>query len=300
VLAAGHAVGDHGAEQRFDGAQHGDGKCRGQQLADQFEGQRQGLAVGAGQAPGQGQVRQERRDAGVFDAIELIAEALAECRHGQPELFQGDGQQCAKCQGDQVRGDFRHQARPDQQRCQGRCADQAVARLQAGQGLRQQLQLFQQVMGCAGQVQAEQVLDLQDGDDDADAGGKAQCHRVGHELDQASGAQQSQGDQNGSGEHRAQQQAAQAVLLGNRQEDHHEGGRGAADVEARATAQSDQRRRDQDGVEAVLGCHTHGDGQRHGQRNGDDADRQAGAQVATQGLPRITGAPGLAPGGEQR
>ena len=152
----------------------------------------------------------------------------------------------------------------------------------------------------ARQVQAEQVLDLQDGDDDADAGGKAQGHRIGHEFDQAPGAQQAQGDQDQSCHQCAQQQATEAVLLGDRQQNHHEGGGGAGNIEARAAAQGDQRCGDQHGVEPMLRRHTHGDGQRHGQRNGDDAHRQAGAQVAAQGLPRVAGTQRLAPGGEQR
>ena len=197
-------------------------------------------------------------------------------------------------------GDFRCQARPDQQCCQARRAHQAVARLQAGEGADQQIHLFQQMLRRAGQVQAEQVLDLQDGDDDTDAGGKAQCHRVGYEFDQTSGAQQAQADQDQPGHQRAQQQATEAVLLGDRQQDHHEGSGGAGNIEARAAAQGDQRCGDQHGVEPMLRRHNHGDGQRHGQRNGDDAHRQAGAQVAAQGLPRVTGAQRLAPGGEQR
>ena len=52
MLAAGHAVGHHCAQQRLDGAEHGDGECRGEQLADQFERQYQRLAVGTRQVPG--------------------------------------------------------------------------------------------------------------------------------------------------------------------------------------------------------------------------------------------------------
>lgn len=39
---------------------------------------------------------------------------------------------------------------------------------------------------------------------------------------------------------------------------------------------------DDGGVKAMLGRHPAGDGQRHGQRNGDDADRDAGDEVAAE------------------
>ncbi len=236
----------------------------------------------------------------MLDAVELIAEAFAQRRHRQPEPFKGQRQQRANRQSNEVGGNLRRQAWPDQQRRQARDSNQRVAGLQAGQGAHQKTHLLQQMLRRAGQVQAEQILDLQDGDDDADAGGEAQGHRIGHEFDQTSGAQQAQADQDQPGHQRAQQQSAEAVLLGNRQQYHHEGGGGAGDVEARAAAQGDQGRGDQHGIEAVLRCHAHRDGQRHGQWNGDDAHRQAGAQVSAQGLPRVTGAQRLAPGGEQR
>jgi len=48
VVAAGHAVGDHGAKQRLDGAEHGDGKRRREQFAEQLVTQLQRLAIRAG------------------------------------------------------------------------------------------------------------------------------------------------------------------------------------------------------------------------------------------------------------
>jgi len=85
-----------------------------------------------------------------------------------------------------------------------------------------------------------------------------------------------------------------------RQQYHHEGGGGAGDVEARTAAQGDQRGGDQHRIEAVLRRHPHRNRQGHGQRNGDDADGDAGAQVAAQAVPAIAGPQALAPGGEQR
>ncbi len=153
-----------------------------------------------------------------------------------------------------------------------------------GQCAHQHGDLLDVVLRLRVQRQAEHILELEGGDDDADASGEAQGHRVGHEGDQAPGAQQPEGDQDQAGQHGAEQQPADAELLGDGQQYHHEGGRGAGNVEARAAGEGDQRSGDQHRVEAVLGRHAHGDRERHGERDGDDANGQASVHVAAQGL----------------
>ncbi|MNZ92403.1 hypothetical protein D3C78_1114270 [compost metagenome] len=197
-------------------------------------------------------------------------------------------------------GDLRHQPRPGDQHAEGDGGDQRIAQLDAGQGAQQVEHLLGEVRGAGGHRQAEGVLELQAGDDHADAGGEAEGHRVGHELDQPAGLEQAEGDHDQAGEHAAQQQAAETVLLDDGQQDDHEGGGGAGDVEARAAGEGDQRGGHQHGVQAVLRRCADGDGQGHGQRDGDDADGEAGENVAAQGLAAVAGAQGLAPGGEQR
>jgi hypothetical protein len=86
---------------------------------------------------------------------------------------------------------------------------------------------------------------LERGDDNADPGGKAQGHRIRNVLNQPSGPNQPQGNQDGPGKHGAKQQATQAILLGDRQQYHHERGCRPADIEARASRQGDQGGRDQ-------------------------------------------------------
>jgi len=65
-------------------------------------------------------------------------------------------------------------------------------------------------------------------------------------------------------------------LLGDGQEDDDEGGGRTGNVEARATAQGNQRRGNQHGIQTMLRRHAHCDSQGHGQRNGNDAHRYAG------------------------
>jgi len=104
--------------------------------------------------------------------------------------------------------------------------------MRAGQRAQKQADLLDIVLRLLGEGQAEQVLDLQGGDDDADARGKTEGHGVGDKGDQAAGAQQAEGDQDQAGEHGAQQQSAQAELLGDRQQNHHERRRRPGNVEA--------------------------------------------------------------------
>ena len=197
-------------------------------------------------------------------------------------------------------GYFRYPAWPDDQHRETDRRHQRVTEPGARQRAQQQADLLDVVLWLFAQRQAEQVLDLQGGDDDTDACGESEGDRVGDECDQASGAQQAQDDQDQAGEHGAQQQTAKAELLGDRQQNHHESGGRAGNVEARTSGQRNQRRGDQYGVEAVLRRHAHGDRQCHGQRDGDDADRQAGADIAAQRTGTVPQTQDLVPGGKQR
>ncbi|MNP12292.1 hypothetical protein D3C76_1045200 [compost metagenome] len=234
------------------------------------------------------------------DPVHHITEALAQGGHGNLQRFQQQAEQGAQGEGRQMPRHLGHQARPDHQHCQAGGGHQGIAQVRRGQRPGQQAQLLHIVLWRFGQLQAEQVLDLQGGDDDADAGGETQGDRIGDELDQPAEARQAHGDQDHPGHQGAQQQSAHAELLGDGQQYHHEGSRGAADVEARAAGEGDQRCRHQHGVQAVLRRHTYGNGQRHGQGDGDDADREPGGQVAAQGGNGVTLAQGLAQGRKER
>ena len=154
--------------------------------------------------------------------------------------------------------------------------------------------------GLCRQLQAEEILELQGGDDHANPGGEAHDHRVGHELDQATQARQPQRQQDQPGHQRHQQESAQPVLLGDWQQDHHERRSGPGNIEPRAAAERDQQPTDDTGIQAVLRRHTHRNGQRHGQGNGDNTDRDAGQQVAAKMVEGISLPEAVAQGDEQR
>ncbi len=129
-------------------------------------------------------------------------------------------------------------------------------------------------------LQAEEILDLQGGDDDGDTTGEPQGHRGGNVLDEAPETRHAHGHQETARDESGHQQAAHAELLGHRVEDHHEGGGGARNGEAGSPGHGDDDASDDSGIKPVLGRHPTGDGQRHGKGNGDDADRDAGDEVA--------------------
>lgn len=75
---------------------------------------------------------------------------------------------------------------------------------------------------------------------------------------------------------------AKAVGLGDGVENHHEGGGWAGDAEPAAAGQGNDKAGDNRGIQPVLRRHATGDGQRHGQWDGNDAHGNAGHQVTQQ------------------
>ncbi|MNL12344.1 hypothetical protein D3C87_1332100 [compost metagenome] len=196
--------------------------------------------------------------------------------------MQADPQAYPHQHGRQVTRHRQPQSGPEQQHRQGGHPHQGITPLPAGQGMGQRLHLADIGFRHLGNVQAEEVLDLQGGDHDGDAAGETQGHRGWNVFDEATEARHPHGHQEEAGDEGCHQQAPHPELLGHRIEDHHEGGGRPRDGETRAPRHGDDDAGDDGGVEAVLGRHPAGDGQRHGERNGDDADRDAGDEVAAE------------------
>ena len=133
-----------------------------------------------------------------------------------------------------------------------------------------------------GQLQAEEILELQAGDDHRDAGGEAGGHRIGDELDQLAHPRQPHTHQHDPGHETGGHQSAEAIFFGDGMQDHDEGGGWAGHAEAGAAGQSDQHSGDNGGIKTVLRRHPTADGQRHRQRHRDDADGDARQQVGLQ------------------
>ena len=128
--------------------------------------------------------------------------------------------------------------------------------------------------------QAQEILQLQCSDHHSDAAGEAHRHRIGHQFDEPPQPRQAHEQQDHARHGAGGEQAAETELLGDGKQDHDEGGSGAGDVDARPPGQCDDRARYDGRVEAMLGGNAAGDGQCHGQRQGNDADGGAGGEVA--------------------
>ena len=214
------------------------------------------------------------------DALDHIAETLTQCRHRQPAVLQRQSQEGTDGQRHQMPRNPGYPPWPDNQNGQAGDADNPVPQPSAGQRENQYTQLFDVVLCLAGGVQAQQILQLQGGNDNADPGGKAQGDRVRNVLNQPPGPNQPQGNEDDPGKHGAKQQAAQAILLGDGQQDDHERGGRPTDIETRTASQGDQGRGDQYRIQPLLGRYTYGNRQGHGQRDGDNPYRHSGTDVA--------------------
>ena len=71
-------------------------------------------------------------------------------------------------------------------------------------------------------------------------------------------------------------------LLGDRIEDHYKGSGRAGDGVTGATGHGDHDTGDDGGIEAVLRRYAAGDGQCHGERDGDDAHRHTGDKITAE------------------
>ena len=127
--------------------------------------------------------------------------------------------------------------------------------------------------------QAEQLAELAGEDDDGDARGEADRHRIGDELDVGAEPQIADRQQEDARHHGGEDQPVDAVARNGRRHQHDEGAGRSADLEAAAAERRDEEAADDRRVEAAVGRHAGRDGDRHRQRQRDDRDRQPGDGV---------------------
>lgn len=143
----------------------------------------------------------------------------------------------------------------------------------------QRAQLLVEVRTGGSRRDAEEVFQLADEDDQADAGREAHDHGIGNVLQDGAEASEAHADEHQAGEKGRHGQPADAVLCGNGREHRDKGAGGPGNLHARATeyrgGQSGGNRR----VQALLRSRAGRDGKGHGQRHRDHADGQAGKQV---------------------
>ncbi len=132
-----HAIGHHGAQQRFDGAKHRDRQSGRQQLPYQLEAQADWLPCRIGQRREPRELGQDRWYAVATDPIQHVVKPCADRRdHGclaggiEPPGKQRADQHC-----NQVSGYAQTQARPQQQHHQRHGPNQRFLGLQGRKGL---------------------------------------------------------------------------------------------------------------------------------------------------------------------
>jgi hypothetical protein len=256
------AVGDARREQRFDGAEQGDGDRRRDQLAEIMH-----------------------RHVGEAEIRQLLRNAVEAAADGFDRQVESEGGQRADDQHHQRR------RRPAQQREAIRQAVVGKQEDKAGAGQRQRWQVDGVGVGgqrldagekLGGQVvylQAEEILDLGEEDDDGDAVGEADHHGHRDEADQLPHARDAHGEQENAGQDRGAHQVGETVDGDDAVHNGDEGAGRAADLHPRAAAGGGDEAGDDGGPDAGCRRRAGGDGKGHGQRQGEDADRDAGGEI---------------------
>ena len=263
VAVVDHAVGHRRRQKRFDGAQDGDGDSHGEEVADRLPvdgrkgGGRQFGMDGEAVADGV-----DALDPGI-GAQEPHGEGHHHDRHERP----GNAAHDARREGDQQDARNAHRHLPAVHRTEMAEIEHPLPGKIARNGL-------------TPEVEPEEVGDLRGEDRHGDTAREAHDDRIGDELDDRAQPAKSHDQQQDAAHERSDEQSRFAVLLDDAVDDDDEGARGASDLHAAAAQQRDDESGDNGGDDALFGRHARGDAEGDGQRQGDDADNDAGHQVA--------------------
>ena len=145
------------------------------------------------------------------------------------------------------------------------------------------------------ETQPEEVRDLAKRDNDGDTGGKAHGHRVGDELDDGTELRDAENDEQNARKERRRGKTVVAVLAHDAIDNHDEGARGAANLEAGTAQEGNREAGDNRSVETLFRTHARGDGERDGQGKRKDTHDEARHEVAHEVLLGI--APAQSPHG---
>ena len=165
---------------------------------------------------------------------------------------------------------------------EGQARDDDGRDIQALAGLPEGGPLLDELGGNLVDRKAEQVFDLTRENDHGDAGGEAGDDRFRDVLDPRPQPREAGDDQDQSGHQGCQDQPIVPVLLNDVEDDHDEGARWAADLEATASKRRNQEAGDHSGQQPLVGCRARGDCQCHGERQSDDCNSEACDDIAPQ------------------
>ena len=163
---------------------------------------------------------------------------------------------------------------------------------------RQDRQQREEVARQLGRDQSEEVLQLRQPDQHRNAVGEADDDGHRHVAHQCPELEQPHQEQQHAGHRGADQQVGQAVAFDDAVDDDNEGTGRPGNLHPAAAQRRDQKAGNDGREQALFGFDTRGDGKGHGQRQRNDADREAGADVGHQVGPRIAGQGIEQPGSE--
>lgn len=230
VMAADHGVGHHAGEQRLDGGQNGDGDAVGELVAEELQG-KLGHTEG-----GQGAVD----DVEVADGADLKAESAH--------------QRDARKQSHKRAGHALSHARPEEQYRQADNAHQTRLPVHRGEITHEGSQLLGRLhRNGVGRVgEAEEVLQLADGQRDGDTRREPSGDGEGDEADDGTQLEQTHENEQDARDNGGSNEALHAIGGHNAGHNGGEGRRGTRDLHATATEERDEEAGDDGGVEALF------------------------------------------------
>jgi hypothetical protein len=125
-------------------------------------------------------------------------------------------------------------------------------RIQRRQRLQQSRELLVEVYAGRGGLQAEEILPLADENNDANAGGEADDHRVGYVFDHRSETRRAQAQQHHTRHQRRQLQAGDAMLGGDDRQHRDEGAGRSGDLQPGTAEQRRAQPGDDRGVQPLF------------------------------------------------
>ena len=128
--------------------------------------------------------------------------------------------------------------------------------------------------------ETEIFLELADEDDDRDAARETGDHRIRDEFDEVAEAEQAHDQEHETGEQRGEGEAFVAMQRDDAAEDRHEGASRSADLHLAAAECGNEKAADDRRPQSLRGRDPRGDAESDGQRKCDDADGDAGGEIA--------------------
>jgi hypothetical protein len=131
-------------------------------------------------------------------------------------------------------------------------------------------------------AKAEKIADLTGGDDHCDPSGETGDHRHRHIAHQPADTRVAGDDQDHTRHQGREQKTVKAVQGNDAGDDDDEGACGPSDLDTRATQRGNQESSDDRRHQSLARARSAGDAERHGERQSDDRDGEAGERVGAQ------------------